>query len=304
MKLCIVATSLATVFSFSFLLSCPNPTFAGVTSQYFPHSDQSSINIPINDIKSDNNYINLYKTENKYYFDSNDMKYELESACNSNCKCSSLNYNPICGKDGVMYYSPCHAGCSDEISLEKTNVYTNCTCIGQRKHDNLPAGLNDFDAINTVCESDCNNLWKFSISCFFIIFFTFLASMPSLSATLRCVQEEQRSFALGIQWIKVRLLGTIPSPMLFGYLIDASCILWQESCDGSGSCLVYNNKYMSLYMMTIALIGKACSILFFFGAWWFYIPPKTPETESNLCDNKVDLSNGFVSGDHSSQEKF
>jgi hypothetical protein len=65
--------------------------------------------------------------------------------------------------------------------------------------------------------------------------------------TFRCVHDDQRSFALGIQWIKVRLLGTIPAPLIFGRLIDESCVLWQDSCDGQGSCLMYDNKYMSRY---------------------------------------------------------
>jgi hypothetical protein len=61
----------------------------------------------------------------------------------------------------------------------------------------------------------------------------------------RCVQDDQRSFALGIQWIKVRLIGTIPAPMVFGALIDETCILWQESChEENGACLVYDNQYM------------------------------------------------------------
>jgi solute carrier organic anion transporter family, member 4A len=63
----------------------------------------------------------------------------------------------------------------------------------------------------------------------------------------RCVQDSQRSFALGIQWIKVRLLGTAPAPLLFGIFIDESCILWETtSCgSGKGSCRLYNNYLMS-----------------------------------------------------------
>ena len=63
------------------------------------------------------------------------------------------------------------------------------------------------------------------------------------------MREDQRSFALGIQWIKVRLFGTIPAPMIFGKLIDDTCVLWQETCDedgiGVGACLVYDNYNMS-----------------------------------------------------------
>lgn len=63
----------------------------------------------------------------------------------------------------------------------------------------------------------------------------------------RCVHSEQRSFALGIQWIVVRIFGTIPAPMIFGSLIDDSCILWQESCNEAGACLVYDNSSLSRY---------------------------------------------------------
>lgn len=69
----------------------------------------------------------------------------------------------------------------------------------------------------------------------------------------RCVHDNQRSFALGIQWIKVRILGTIPAPMIFGTLIDNTCILWQESCDDAGACLVYDNLYMSKYVTPLSI---------------------------------------------------
>lgn len=35
----------------------------------------------------------------------------LKSKCNSQCHCSQRAYEPICGKDGITYFSPCFAGC-------------------------------------------------------------------------------------------------------------------------------------------------------------------------------------------------
>lgn len=35
----------------------------------------------------------------------------LTAACNAQCGCLQEAYSPVCGTDGVMYYSPCHAGC-------------------------------------------------------------------------------------------------------------------------------------------------------------------------------------------------
>lgn len=80
-----------------------------------------------------------------------------------------------------------------------------------------------------------------------------------------------------MQWIVVRILGTIPAaPLVFGRLIDESCLLWEkENCGiDRGSCLLYDNKNMAKYMLILALCGKLCSVVFFFFAWFYYIPPK------------------------------
>ena len=39
------------------------------------------------------------------------MKVNLTATCNSDCLCDNIEYNAICGSDGITYYSPCHAGC-------------------------------------------------------------------------------------------------------------------------------------------------------------------------------------------------
>lgn len=234
-KFCLIATIFAAAFTICFFLSCPNLTFAGVTSPYFPFSQAL--------VSNDDQFVSHEK------FLENVQNARLENQCNNGCGCSKEKYEPICGADGVMYYSPCHAGCSKEINLETLKVYQDCKCIQKYNGSNSNEMFNNmaagYDAINTMCESKCPHLWLFSVMCFCVMFFTFLATMPALSATLRCVHDDQRSFALGIQWIKVRLLGTIPAPMVFGRLIDESCILWQKSCDGHGACLVYDNHSMS-----------------------------------------------------------
>lgn len=41
------------------------------------------------------------------------LEENLTVSCNANCSCIRELYNPVCGEDGVMYYSPCHAGCTN-----------------------------------------------------------------------------------------------------------------------------------------------------------------------------------------------
>ncbi|XP_011505517.1 PREDICTED: solute carrier organic anion transporter family member 4A1 [Ceratosolen solmsi marchali] len=244
LKFCIIATATCIAFTFCFILSCPNLDFAGLTISYF--------------------------NENK-------KSLSLDGVCNTGCGCSTSNFNPICGVDAITYYSPCHAGCFQEISLPDLKVYTNCSCIDATAL-NMSIGTNgndfiSYEATNMTCASKCNYLWLFIGLAFCNMLMTFLCTMPALSSTLRVVRDDQRSFALGIQWIKVRILGTIPAPIIFGTLIDETCILWHKTCDEQGACLVYDNYYMSRYMFALAFIGKAASLLFFFLAWWFYVPP-------------------------------
>lgn len=63
----------------------------------------------------------------------------------------------------------------------------------------------------------------------------------------RCVKSDQRSLALGIQWMLVRLLGMIPGPLLFGIIIDGTCLYWHASAcsEGEGSCILYDHYLIS-----------------------------------------------------------
>lgn len=59
---------------------------------------------------------------------SSSLEEDLTVGCNAGCSCVRELYNPVCGADGVMYYSPCHAGCSSinhtEHSSGKQVQYT------------------------------------------------------------------------------------------------------------------------------------------------------------------------------------
>jgi len=59
----------------------------------------------------------------------------LTAACNVDCHCMSDLFEPVCGADNVIYFSPCYAGCHN-ISADRkvlNSIFTAlfCTCIRQ-----------------------------------------------------------------------------------------------------------------------------------------------------------------------------
>lgn len=68
----------------------------------------------------------------------------------------------------------------------------------------------------------------------------------------------------------VRGLGTVPGPILFGIVIDQTCLLWSqnEDCSG-GSCRLYDNATMSHYVLGILSVWRASALAFFLAALYF-----------------------------------
>ncbi|KFP73073.1 Solute carrier organic anion transporter family member 4C1, partial [Acanthisitta chloris] len=109
---------------------------------------------------------------------------------------------------------------------------------------------------------------------FFAVAFTFMSVTPTTVAILRCVPDKQRSFALGVQSVFLRLLGTIPGPILFGIAIDSSCTLWDiNEYKAKGACWVYDNERMAYLLMGISAACRIISIIFVVMAVLFYKPP-------------------------------
>ncbi|XP_036042415.1 solute carrier organic anion transporter family member 4A1 isoform X2 [Onychomys torridus] len=242
-RFCLFCTLTSLLAFFVFLTHCPNMPMAGVTTSY--------VGSPLPEGHLD-----------------------LKAACNAIYCCQAEHYSPLCGSDGIMYYSPCYAGCpvGAETGLGGQKIYRGCSCVLEK----VSSGLGN--ATTGKCTSTCQRKPLLLALVFVVIIFTFLSSIPALTATLRCVCDQQRSFALGIQWIVVRTLGSIPGPIAFGWVIDKACLLWQDQCGHQGSCFVYQNEAMSRYMLIAGLAFKVLGFLFFVTAYFLY---KSPSASSD-----------------------
>ncbi|KAI6058311.1 Solute carrier organic anion transporter family member 4C1 [Aix galericulata] len=217
------------------------------------------------------------------------MLHNLTAPCNANCKCLRSTYYPVCGRDKVQYFSPCYAGCTSSLLTNMKKAYYNCSCIGKLKIEN---GSEDslYEAIPGKCPTQCTVLPLFLIFFFFAVVFTFMAVTPTTVAILRCVPDKQRSFALGVQSVFLRLLGTIPGPILFGVAIDNSCTLWDiDECKTQGACWVYDNERMAYLLLGISAACKIITIIFVIMAVLLYKPPQTSPALSQK-DSEMDYT--------------
>uniref|UniRef100_A0A8C9B0D2 Solute carrier organic anion transporter family member 6A1 n=1 Tax=Phocoena sinus TaxID=42100 RepID=A0A8C9B0D2_PHOSS len=169
----------------------------------------------------------------------------LTAPCNSHCKCSSSFYSATCGRNDIRYFSPCFAGCTYSKTLKNHKTYYNCSCIkeGLTTSDNQ----GDFiDARHGTCDSKCYKLPLFIAFIFSTIVFCAFADIPNILTILRIVSDKQRSLAMGVTFVILRIFGTIPGPVIFKIVGETSCILRDtERCGSIGSCWIYNKTKMA-----------------------------------------------------------
>ncbi len=60
------------------------------------------------------------------------------------------------------------------------------------------------------------------------------------------------------------LLGFIPGPVVFGSLIDSTCLVWQTSCGERGACALYDNHDFRYKLHAATAVFKCVAVFFYF----------------------------------------
>lgn len=272
-----------------FFLGCENLKMAGTTIPYYNSS-------PAHNVEP--------------------FQVNLTAACNFGCECHMYDVEPVCGNNGLTYFSPCHAGCT---AFSSSSNYTNCACV-QTNVTNVYTGAEgaQAQALNAhenfaevtvvpvatagVCNKPCRTIYPFLILLFFMTFVVASTQMPLLMIVLRSVSEEERSFALGMQFVIFRVFGYIPAPIVFGNLIDSSCLLWKSTCgEKGGRCLIYDiEKFRYKYVGLCASI-KIIALVIFIIDWWLVRRRKNLDKMNPMSANE--LVGSIISLDKLFEEK-
>nr|CAD7439394.1 unnamed protein product [Timema bartmani] len=85
---------------------------------------------------------------------------------------------------------------------------------------------------------------------------TILLAMPDVRQRLcenqlRIVLKKDKDFAQGLGLVLYSLLGQIPGPIIFGAVIDSTCLVWDRSCGAKGNCWLYNKDSFRIRFFSV-----------------------------------------------------
>lgn len=161
-----------------------------------------------------------------------------QPSCGANCSCPSSAFNPVCGENNIEYISPCHAGCTnftmDPKNPYRVQIYSNCQCI---------------PGVATAKPGPCANTCPHYLLPVMLLIslaglIASLTHNPIYMMVLRSVPSEEKSFAIGVQFLLLRVLTWLPAPALFGMTIDSTCIWWKIACGKKQGCGYYDNNLL------------------------------------------------------------
>uniref|UniRef100_A0A0N4ZK40 Solute carrier organic anion transporter family member n=1 Tax=Parastrongyloides trichosuri TaxID=131310 RepID=A0A0N4ZK40_PARTI len=183
-----------------------------------------------------------------------ETRFNYTKVCNAECGCESATIFPVCDSHGNVFYSPCHAGCRHVNVIDQKTYqleFTECECVPE-------------DVVKKeYCKDDC----KYMVILFFatVIAGAYIAGsgvVPGMLLLLRSVPPATRSISLGLQGFLVSLIGTLPSPILWGMIIDSSCLVWEKTCskEARGSCTIYNPDQLRWRMHVLYCVIRIISM--------------------------------------------
>lgn len=207
------------------------------------------------------------------------MQMNLTAGCNADCNCANVKYSPVCHESSkTTFFSACHAGCR---TILDDKLFGNCSCLplgepeqvgghfeylSSSKSSFIPdqqmhvldsqAFPMIFDKVKAgPCISDCKKSYLF-----FVILSSVIQTLAcsgkigNVLVNYRSVEKRDKSFAQGVTLMIVSLFALIPGPIIYGAIIDSTCLVWEESCGTRGNCWFHHRENFR-YLVNISAAG-------------------------------------------------
>ncbi|KAG5676086.1 hypothetical protein PVAND_005940 [Polypedilum vanderplanki] len=120
-----------------------------------------------------------------------------------------------------------------------------------------------------ACITGCAiGFYSFSIISSIINFFGTSGRIGNILVNFRCVSVKDKSVTQGLILMLVSLFALIPGPIIFGRIIDETCLVWTEQCSGrKGNCQLYDQKLFRYYVNLTALMLTSIGVFFDILVW-------------------------------------
>lgn len=120
-----------------------------------------------------------------------------------------------------------------------------------------------------ACTSGCAfGFFAFSIISSIINCFGTSARIGNVLINFRCVSTKDKSVTQGLILMLVSLFALIPGPIMYGRIIDETCIVWSEQCSGrKGNCQLYDQRLFRYYVNLTAFCLTTIGVFFDFLVW-------------------------------------
>ncbi|XP_037025259.1 solute carrier organic anion transporter family member 74D isoform X2 [Bradysia coprophila] len=121
-----------------------------------------------------------------------------------------------------------------------------------------------------ACLAGCaQGFYLFTIISFIINWFGATGRIGNILLNFRVVLEKDKAMSQGLALMLVSLFALIPGPIIYGYIIDGTCSIWNYKCGKRGNCQLYNTtqfRYnVNLAAMMLTLTGVTFDVLV-----WYY----------------------------------
>ncbi|XP_015269647.1 PREDICTED: solute carrier organic anion transporter family member 2B1-like, partial [Gekko japonicus] len=141
--------------------------------------------------------------------------------------------------------------------------YTRCNCIV------VSGALGS--AVPGTCGIKCSRLLiPFVVLACISGFMASLTHTPAFMLILRNVKAEDKSFAIGIQFLLLRVAAWLPAPVVYGSIIDTACLLWQWKCQKKAACRYYDSTVLRHRFIGLQVGFEACCLLCLVVVYYLY----------------------------------
>jgi len=146
-----------------------------------------------------------------------------------------------------------------------------------------------------ACVQGCAfGFYAFSIISSIINCFGTSGRIGNILLNFRCVSIKDKSVTQGLILMLVSLFALIPGPILYGRIIDETCIVWTEQCSGrKGNCQLYDQKLFRYYVNLTAFALTSIGVFFDVLVWknGRHLDLYTERTDEEMRQQKVARNN-------------